>query len=81
MQVWNFLLFEPLFYNLSLMNSGIAILEFTCANSREIMNWWNNLVIQHIKVVRWPHSAQNVTEARPDQLQQPQIIAAPTLLQ
>ena len=37
------------------MNSGIVILKYAGAISEEKIHWWNNLVIQYIQVVSWPH--------------------------
>ncbi len=56
--VWKLCLMlpEPLFHNLSPMNRGIVILEYARAIREEKIYWWNNLVIQYIQVVSWPHS-------------------------
>lgn len=51
---------EPLFHNLSPMNTGIVRFEYAHAIREKEIHWWNNLAIQESP---WP-----------DQLQQPQVI-------
>ena len=47
------------------MNLGIVVLENARTIREEIINWWDNLVIQYIQELAVP---------RPDRLKQPQII-------
>ena len=51
---------------------------FPVSLGKRKIHWCKNLLIQYIQVVSWPHFlAHNVTEPRPEQLKQPQIITLP----
>lgn len=52
--VWlriNLMLPDPLFHNVSSINSGIVILQKACVIREEEIYWWNNLVIQEVQLV------------------------------
>lgn len=54
------------------VNPVIVIFKYARDISEEKINWWNNLVLQYVQVVRW---LLNVAKLEPDHLHQLQNTA------